>query len=81
LKLYCGSLVCFIIELCALCAVKMEMASFSEILVSVYQIERHQMSENSRFLTEYQRHIPDVVLIQLILLMMSTCVLETCREL
>jgi len=31
--------------------------------------------------TYIERHIPDVVLIQLILLMMSTRVLETCREL
>ena len=31
--------------------------------------------------TYIERHIPDVVLIQLILLMMSTGVLETCREL
>jgi len=29
----------------------------------------------------YSRHIPDVILIQLILLMMSTAVLETYREL
>ena len=54
LKLSCGSLVCFIIELCALCAVKMEVASFFEILVSVYQIEWRQMSEDSRFHTDYQ---------------------------
>ena len=31
--------------------------------------------------TDTERHIPDVVLIQLVLLMMSTRLLETCREL
>ena len=31
--------------------------------------------------TDTERHIPDVVLIQLILLMMSTRLLETCKEL
>jgi hypothetical protein len=30
--------------------------------------------------TYIERHIPDIVLIQLILLMMSTWVLETCIE-
>jgi len=31
--------------------------------------------------TYIERHIPDIVLIQLNLLMMSTWMLETCREL
>jgi len=44
-------------ELCALCAVKMEMASFSEILVSVYQIEWRQMSEDSRFCNDYREYV------------------------
>jgi len=44
-------------ELCALCAVKMEMASFSEILVSVYQIEWRQMLEDSRFRTDYREYV------------------------
>jgi hypothetical protein len=35
----------------------MEVASFSEILVSVYQIEWRQMSEVSRFLTDYREYI------------------------
>jgi hypothetical protein len=34
-----------------------------------------------RTVTYIQWHIPDVVLIQLVLLMMSTGVLETCGEL
>jgi hypothetical protein len=44
-------------ELCVLHAVKMEVASFSEILVSVYQIEWRQMSEDSRFPTHYREYI------------------------
>ena len=44
-------------ELCAVCAVKMETSSFSEILVSVYRIEWRQMSEDSRFGTDYREYI------------------------
>jgi hypothetical protein len=43
--------------MCALCAVKMEVASFFEILVSVNQIEWLQMSEDSRFLIDYREYI------------------------
>jgi len=44
-------------ELCVLYAVKMEVAIFSEILLSVYQIEWRQMSEDSRFPTDYREYI------------------------
>jgi esterase/lipase len=45
------------LELCAPCAVKMEVAIFSEILASVNKIECHQMSDDSRFRTDYREYI------------------------
>jgi len=60
-------------------------SSSGEIIVSiqnlVYVTVSVTVSCAHQTVTYTQGHIPDVVLIQLILLMMSTGLLETCREL
>jgi hypothetical protein len=42
---------------CPACCKKMYVVSFSEILVSVYQTEWRQMSEDNRLHTDYREYI------------------------